>query len=183
MKKVNLLYLLILPFAFASCDNFLDKFDHFGIGNTFERSFNINVNPADVSSYTGFVSFDASDDATLDDNLDNIKEFDIESISYKITGFSGDKDAVANGMVKITSEGVDVGTSVAIGNVNFFDLNAESTEMELPLTQATYDGIKDAYLKNQKIKIEMSGDYIVSEPTEVEFTIYMTIEALIETPK
>jgi len=178
MKKINFLYLFILPFVFTSCD-FLEKFDHFGVGNTFERSFDINVNPTDLNTYTGFVSFDASDDATLDENLDDIKEFDIENIRYKITGFSGDDIAVANGTVKITSEGDVVGTSVTIGNVNFSDLYAEGTEMKLPLTQATYNAIKDAYLSKQKIKIEISGDYVVSEPTEVEFTIYMTVEALI----
>ena len=178
MKKLNSLYLSILLFAFLSCD-FLDKFDHFGVGNTFERSFIINVDPNDVNTYSGFVSFDASDDATLDENLDNIKEFDIENIRYKITGFAGDDVAVANGTVSITSEGEQVGTSVTFENVNFSDLYAEDMEMMLPLTQATYAAIKEAYLSKQKIEIEVSGDYIVREPTELEFTLYMTVDALI----
>ena len=52
--------------------------------------------------------------------------------------------------------------------------------MELPLTQATYDAIETAYRANQTLTVEASGDITgAREDLQVEFTIYMSIEATI----
>ncbi len=172
MKKSNLIYLLILPFIFSSCD-FLDKFDHFGVGNTFEESFQVSVPAGSVSSYAGSVSFDASDDATLEENLENIREFEVTSISLRITKTTTNT-VTADGSFAITSDGAPVGDPVTVN----LDLSSEE-EVILPLSTSTYRAVKDAYLAHQKITIAVAGS--VSEtPIDVEFTIYMAIEATID---
>jgi hypothetical protein len=174
MKKSNLIYLLVLPFIFSSCDDFFGKFDHFGVGNTFEESFSVSVNANDQTSYAGSVSFDASDDATLDENIDKISQFEVNRISVVITSFTGDPSTIASGSFTITSEGQPVGTPVSL------DLNLNSEEeVVLPFTDATFRAIKDAYLEKQKITITAEGS-VSSAPIEVEFTVYMTIEATID---
>ena len=179
MKKFKLLYFLILPFAFASCD-FLDKFDHFGVGNTFEGSFTINAAAGDSDSFSGSVEFAASDDATIGDNLQDIQEFEVVKISLRITEYTGDNSVVANGEFTISSNGLVVGTPVIVDNLNFSQVANLEQELILPLSAGTYNDIKEAYLNNQTLTITAEGDLSASETSvEAEVTIYMEISATI----
>ena len=182
MKKLNLLYLLILPFVFSSCD-FLDKFDHFSAGNTFEQTFEIEVEPGNSNSYSESTTFSVEDDATISDNIGDIESFDVNDISYKITNFSGDALATADGNITISAEGRTIGDPVSISGLSFSDLYNTGEEMSLPLTNATLIAIQDAYLNGDVLTITAEGSYLVEETTKVEFTIYMSIEALIKMAK
>lgn len=172
MKKPNLIYLLILPFVFSSCD-FLDKFDHFGVGNTFEESIAISVPEGTIQSYSGSVSFDASDDATLEENLDNIQEFEVISISIRVTKTTPHA-VTAEGSFSITSQGAPVGDPVDL----IIDLSSDE-EVILPLSSTTFRAIKDAYLANQAITITAAGS-VSDTPIDIEITVYMAIEATIK---
>lgn len=173
MKKSVLLFLFTLPFILTSCD-FLEKFDHFGVGNTFEKSFEISVPEGTTSSYEGSVIFQASDDATIDDNLNNIQEFEVNKISVKVTSFEGDPTATAVGHFEIRGDGNQlIGTPLSLN----LDLNSDE-EVELELLPSTLASIKDAYLNKEKIRVTANGS-VSSTPIDVEITIYMTIEATI----
>lgn len=179
MKKFKLLYLLILPFVISSCD-FLDKFDHFGVGNTFEESLTVNTPPGPAETFSGSVDFAASDDATLGDNLQDIQEFDITKISLRITKYTGDDSVFANGDFTFSYNGLVVGVPVVIDNLIFSQAESTGQEFILPLTSVTYKGIKDAYLNNQPITITIAGVCSASETdVEIEFTMYMEIAATI----
>jgi len=179
MKKLNFSYLLILPLVIFSCSTF-EKFDYFGIGNTFQESFEVDIPFSSNMSFFGSVEFSASDDPTIQDNIDNIQEFEVTQISLKITNYSGNPEAVANGNFMITSNGNSVGDAVQISNLNFAQLFASEELMELPLTQATYDAIKTAYLANQTLTIEASGEISgATESLQIEFTMYLSVEATI----
>ncbi len=179
MKKLNFIYLLILPLVIFSCSTF-DKFDYFGIGNTFQESFIVDIPYNNNMSFFGSVEFAASDDATIADNINNIQEFEVTQISLKITNYSGNPEAVGNGSFMVTSNDSNIGDAVQVENLNFAQLFASEELMELPLTQATYDAIKIAYLANQTLTVEASGDITgATEDLQVEFTIYMSIEATI----
>ncbi len=180
MKKLNFIYLLILPLVIFSC-NIFEKFNYFGIGNTFEESFEVDIPyNEDNMSFFGSVEFAASDDATIEDNINNIQEFEVTQISLKITNYIGNPEAVANGNFMVTSDNNNVGDAVQVDNLNFAQLFASEELMELPLTQATYDAIETAYRANQTLTVEASGDITgAREDLQVEFTIYMSIEATI----
>ncbi len=173
MKNKIIILLISLPFLFSSCDGFLDKFDHFGVGDTFEASFDVDLKSSEPGDFEGSVSFDATDDAVLDENLDNIDEFEVTRIGLQITSFDGVAGAMATGFVSISSNGENIGEPVALS----IDLNSDA-EMELPFTSGTFDEIKQAYLDNKVIEITGSGS-ISDVPAKVEFTIYMTVEATI----
>ncbi len=172
MKKSKFVYLLILPFVIFSCSSF-DKFDHFGVGNTFEESFEVVVPEGTVTSFEGAASFDASDDKTLEDNIDNISAFEVTRLSLKITKVNATK-VMAEGQVNITSDGKAVGDAI---NMNL-DLSSDK-EVVLEVNPNTFAAIKEAYLSKRKIKVTASGS-ISDTPIDVEFTIYMSIEATIE---
>ncbi len=172
MKKSKFIYLLILPLIIFSCDTF-DKFDHFGVGNTFEESFEVKVPEGSITTFEGSASFDASDDSTLNDNIDAITQFEVTRISMKITKVASTK-IMAEGEVSITSDGVPVGDPVSMN----LDLSSDE-EVLLAITPATFEAIKKAYLDKQKIKITASGS-VSDTPIDVEFTIYMSIEATIQ---
>lgn len=174
MKKSNLLCLLILPFVFASCD-FLDKFNHFGMGNTFEETFSISVSDGE-QSFSEDVSFDASDDATLEENFDKISHFEVTRISIRITSFEGDPTTMADMVVSITSKGETVGEPFAVPS---FNLNSEE-EILLDLSDPNFRAIEDAYLTNRTITMIATG-LISNTPVEVDFTVYMTVEATFDT--
>ena len=179
MKKINLLYILILPFVISSCD-FLEKFDHFGVGNTFEESFVIEASAGDGDTFSGSVEFSAQDDATIGDNLANIEEFDVTKISLRITKYTGDPTVVANGEFTVASNGLVVGTTVAITNLNFSDLASSEQELILPLSASTFSAIKEAYLNNQTLTVTAEGDISKSDTdVEAEVTIYMEVSATI----
>lgn len=181
MKKFKLLYLLILPFVILSCD-FLDKFDHFGVGNTFEESFTVNTPPGPAETFSGSVDFAASDDSTIGDNLgENMEEFDITKISLRITKYTGDVSVFANGDFTFSYNGLVVGVPVAIDNLIFSQAESTGQEFILPLTSGTYKDIKAAYLNNQPITITIAGVCSASETdVEIEFTMYMEIAATIK---
>ncbi len=178
MKYPNFIYLFILLTVF-SCSTF-EKFDHFGIGNTFEESFEVDIPFSNNMSFLGSVEFAASDDATIQDNIDNIQEFEVTQISLKITNYVGNSGAVGNGSFMITSNGNSVGDAVQVSNLNFTQLFASEELMELPLTQATYNAIETAYRANETLTIEASGEISgATENLQIEFTVYMSIEATI----
>ncbi len=182
MKYPNFIYLFILLTAF-SCSTF-EKFDHFGIGNTFEESFEVDIPLSNNMSFLGSVEFAASDDATIQDNIDknNIQEFEVTQISFKINNYVGNSGAVGNGSFMITSNGNIVGDAVQVSNLNFTQLFASEELMELPLTQATYDAIETAYRANETLTIEVSGEiFEATENLQIEFTVYMSVEATIKT--
>jgi len=180
MKKSKFVYLLILPFVIFSCSSF-DKFNQFGIGNTFDESFTVTV-PMSNQSFEGFVEFAASDDETIKDNIDNITAFEVTQISVKITNYSGNSEAVANGGFSVESEGVSVGDPVEISNLNLAQLYASQEYLALPLTNSTYSAIKEAYLANQTLTVTTNGGITgATEILEIEFTIFMSIEATIDT--
>ncbi|VAW26238.1 hypothetical protein MNBD_BACTEROID06-269 [hydrothermal vent metagenome] len=172
MKKLNFIYLLILPLVIFSCSIF-EKFNYFGIGNTFEESFTVVVSEGNITSFEGSASFDASDDATLEDNIGNITEFKVTRISLRITKVAP-ASIMATGEVYITSEGDSIGNPV---NMNI-DLSS-GEDIELDITPATFAAIEKAYLEKQKIKITAAGA-VSDTPIDVEFTIYMSVEATIQ---
>lgn len=182
MKKPFLLYLLIIPFIISSCD-FLDKFDHFGVGNTFEESFEISVPGGTAGSFSKTVEFSVTDDATVSDNLDNnnIQEFEVIRISLKITDYSsGDNDVIVNGELAITSNGFVVGEPVSIDNLNLSQAYNNDEELVLVLSSAHLNDIKEAYLGGTPLVLETSGSTTGSSvDIEAELTVYMSIEATI----
>lgn len=178
MKKHNLIYLFILPLFFIGCSNF-DKFDHFGIGNTFEQSFDVKVPDGSVTTFEGNASFAATDDEIIQENIDNISEFEVSRLSLKITRVAP-TSILAAGSISITTVDPISSAIIPVGdpiNINM-DLSSDE-EIELLMNLPTLEAVKTAYLGNQEINVTASGS--VSEtPIDVEFTIYMSIEATIQ---
>ncbi len=177
MKKSNLFYLLLLPFLFTNCNT--DKFDHFGVGNTYEKSFVVTV-PADAStnSFTGNTSFSADDDSTIKDNLENITDFDVTRVSLKITKFDGDPTTIGNGSVLITANSVEL-SSVNLVDLNFASMAQSGDELLLPLDEQDIIAINNAYLAGQTLMLEANGS-VNNVGFTAEFTIYVSIEASIQ---
>jgi hypothetical protein len=170
---------MLLPLVIFSCNTF-DKFDHFGIGNTFKKSFTVNIDPNNNLSFAKSVEFAASDDEVIENNIDNINKFKVTQISLSIEKYIGNNEAKANGYVRFQSGGKNIGDSVKIENLNFKQLFDSKKRLVLPLTEATYSAIKNAYLTNETIIITSNGAVdSVTEILEIEFGIFMTIEATI----
>lgn len=185
MKKLKFTYLLILPFIILSC-NTLNKFDHFGVGNTFDESFIVDIPFSENMTFSGSVEFAASDDDTIGDNIDDIEEFKVTQISVKISDFNGNPEAVANGHFFITSNtpngDIPVGEPISISNLIFSEVYNTDQLLELDLTPATFIAIQEAYLNNQTLTVQAVGDVTeATEDLEIEFTVYMSIEATIRT--
>lgn len=180
MKKPFVLYLLIIPFIISSCD-FLEKFDHFGVGNTFEESFEIGIPAGAGGSFAESVEFSVSDDATISDNIEHIQEFEVNRLSLKVTKYdNGDPNVIVNGILTVRSNGFDVGETIVIENLNLSQLYDNDEEVVLLLSDNHLNDIKEAYLGGTPLTFVASGD--VSESTTdvvAEITIYMSIDATI----
>ncbi len=179
MKKLKFIGLFILPMLIFSCSTF-EKFDQFGVGNTFDESFTVNIPQNSNMAFSGTVEFAASDDAIISDNLSDIQEFEVTQIGFKITNYVGNPEAVASGSFATTSDNINVGDSVMFSNLNFAQIFASEELMVLNLTSSTYDAIKTAYLNNQTLAVDVTGDIAgATEDLQIEFTVYMSIEATI----
>ncbi len=187
MKNLKASYLFILPLFIFSCSTF-EKFDHFGVGNTFDKSFIVNIPLSEQMTFSGSVEFAASDDNTIGDNVDNIEKFKVTQVNVKISDYKGNPEAVTNGNFFITSNTPDgdvpVGDPATISNLNFEEVYNADQLLELDLTPATFIAIQEAYLANQTLTVQAVGDITgATEDLEIEFTIYMSIEATIRTDK
>lgn len=179
MKKPFLLSLLVIPFLISSCD-FLEKFDHFGVGNTFEESFEIDIPANTGGSFAESVEFSVSDDATISENIQNIQEFEVNRISLKITEYTGDDNVIVNGLLITKSNGFEVVDPVLIENLNLSQAYENDEEVVLVLSDNQLDDIKEAYLGGTPLLLEATGS--VSESTSAinaEITLYMSIDATI----
>ena len=168
------LLILLLPLAFVSCD-FLDKFDHFSAGSTFDKSFTVNVG-ASETSFSGSAEFNATDDETISENIDRINDYKLKKLSFKITSYDGPSGATGSGQFSFSSLGSLLGSPIAVSNVNFGQLQASGDEVEVPLTDEVVLAVRDAYLNNQTITVEAGGE-VSDSPITMEFTVYMSIEA------
>ena len=180
MKKLTTyLFTALLIVAFTSCD-FLDKFDHFGAGNTFDESFTVTVDENDPD-FTGTVEFAATDDETIKENIDRISDYKLNKLSFVIDSYNGPSSSVGNGQFSFSSLGTPVGSPIVISNVNFAQLAASGEEFEIPITDAFVLAVGEAYLNNQTLTVEASGSISdLTEAASFDFTVYLSIEARID---
>lgn len=176
MKKSNLIYLLLFTVFFTSCDT--DKFNHFGVGNTFEKTFTVAL-PADATdnSFSGTVSFSAADDATIEDNLPNITDFNVTRVSLKINSFNGASGTIGNGTARATANSVEL-SSINLVDLDFAAMAQSGEELILPLNQQDIIAINNAYLAGQTIDFTASGS-VNKKGFTVEFSMFVSIEATI----
>lgn len=179
MKKLSIFSLVLIPVVLLSCD-FLDKFDHFSAGNTFEQSFSVTVDENDPS-FSGSVEFAATDDETINENIDKISDYKLDKLSFTIDSYNGPSNSAGNGQFTFASLGTTLGSPIVVSNVNFSELAASGVELEVPLTDEIVLAVRNAYLNNQTITIEASGEITnLTEPATFDFTVLMSIEARVE---
>lgn len=103
---------VIVFMAIFSCDK-LDELTEFDVTDSFATTINISISePSDESqTFTQNATLDIASNNEIADNLDLIQNITINAITYEISNYNGDDDAiVTNASLSFNTINIDVGT-------------------------------------------------------------------------
>jgi len=180
MKIIHSFFILSFFIPLVSCED-ISEFDHFTISNTFEESFSFSIDSLDLSNsrFDELIEFDIANDDSLSIYVNQVTDYKITNLGFKITSFEGNTNAKGSGQFAIISNGINIG-SVEFIALNFANLYSSGAEYKLNLPDAVILAIKNALLEEQIITMEVSGNVSSRPIDEVGVTVFMTVEARVE---
>lgn len=179
MKKLIILFLFGTILTMSGCDLFEDAGDV-----TFNRvlTANINVNAgAADQNIADVLLIDAENDAEVQKYADKIKEFKVNSITYKITNYNGPSPCqFTNGSMRFSQSATNAGNVVA--SVASLDLStAVGQDKDLGAASSVTTQIENFLKNDRKVYIHVAGNLSqvpVSFTLQVSFDVSVTANAL-----
>ncbi len=147
-----------------------------------EVTFGIYESKAEQNiTYSDVRVIDAADDEDIRDNLDKVKDWQVEEISYTIRNYDGDPSATFSGSMGFSRESSTSPTITAsVNNLKLNDLNNGAMQ-KLALSGTDLATMASWLDKDQKIKVYLSGvlsqgpvmfDLVVSAKIKIKAKIF-----------
>ncbi|MDN5201424.1 hypothetical protein QQ008_08630 [Fulvivirgaceae bacterium BMA10] len=108
MKKIGLnVGVLVIALAMFSCE---DDITSINLNSELEEEVNVSAGEGQ-SQFTQSVTIDATQDSDIQEYLGKIKEYQIESITYRIEDYQGDASTQFSGSLTIMPSGTATGNT------------------------------------------------------------------------
>lgn len=168
------LLLLVSMLCFTGCSLFEKDIEAEVKGTFFVNESTEGVN----IPYSEFIVIDATDDSDIRDNLDKIKDWSVQKISYSLNGFSGDPSTVFSGAMQLRSAGTTSGitsVSASVQNLNLADLSSSGAKNELNLSATDLATIAGWFDADERIEVFMQGT-LSQAPTSFNLVVYIELK-------
>lgn len=164
LKKTSpTLLILLLLFVVASC-------------SWFEKDLNLSTNisfkldrSADETPEFLLAGNKDMRDPNIEKHKDDIKAFDVNSLSFVVSNYTGEDDAVLNASLAFAPEGTnDFLTLGSISNANLKALAASGQEVNIPIADAaTKEILKSRIIGGDQLTFKFDGTTGVTPVTVV----------------
>ncbi len=182
MKNLNLKVIAAFLFAaiaflnFTNCNKLIDAFE---LNASFSEDVTINISPSDELSYTDTLTIDLSSNEDFANNADHVTQFTIRKISYVVTDYVGAEGISGSDTTTFYSENNQIGDPIIQTNVNFGELYASGNSVELPISQATIEGLTTVLKTTMKFTMITKGS-VTDKPVYTVMKVSAEINANVE---
>lgn len=167
----NFVY-IVLVIALVGCDK--DGFKLFDADVKLSKSFDVDV-PAEapLMTVTFGNTFDATTDPEIKSVVNRIDRYEVNSVSYSISEYSGEPTMLEEGIVTVKDDdGSELG-SVTITNVNLQALN-DAGEQVLPFEASEINQIEAALKEDNKLNLSFTAT-IDNKPVAFKLSTFIDL--------
>lgn len=174
MKKPSnrlLLFFSVMIIAVAGCSLLEQDIDA-------ELSDTIFVNETTQGQniqYSDEIILDATTDQDIEDNLNKIKDWRVEKISYSISGFIGDGGTTFSGNVIVRPQSGSGSVSTSVTNLDLKALSTSGEVRVLGFSETDLAKIAGWFDKEQIVVVEYNGT-LSQGPTSFNLTVYIDLK-------
>lgn len=130
--------------------------------------------------YSNTQTLDATSNAEVAKYKDKIKDFKVNSVTYKITNYTSTPPGTAvtfsNGKMSFGAVGAVSSTVATLGSLNLLAASTSGAEQTLTIDQAGLNSMASTLLADKKIDVKTSG---VLSTTPVSFKVETTFNVTI----
>ncbi len=162
--------LLVLSFALSSCDKVKDLAD-FDLDFSLDETFNVVNAEGDYSKTT---TINASDDGNISANLDKIKDYTVEKVTFTVSNLVADPAASVSDLM-FTLTGVTSGSNVGvtISDTNTLETLQALGAIDLEFGETTLEILKTMLVSGEDITVEV-GATVVDGPATFDLTLSLS---------
>ncbi len=139
------------------------------INGDLQKSFTVNITESDTTAVSEQFSVDASSNTEINKYLNNVKQYQVKKVTYKITNYTGSTDVdpvILNGTL-------DFGTvSASITNLNLQSASTSGTDYDTGLTQDDLNTLATEMKSGNSLSGDLKGS-VSGKP--VTFTVVVTV--------
>ena len=164
--------------GFNSC-NEVAKLVDFGIPMTFEEQLEMDISSTDDNVFENVMVIDASGNQDVKDNIDNIANFDIGKLTFKISSFTGNDAIVSDGFVQFFNDEGNIGNPISTGLIEFRKLTDSGNEVEIPVDNDLKNTLEEKLLNDQIFSMRIYGT-VSDKPMKADISVFITVEAKVK---
>ena len=174
--KRGLIFMAITAFiGLSSCDKVAELVD-FGIPMSKEQAFVIDITATDANTFDKVMDIDESGNQEVKDNIENISEFDIKKMAYKVTSYTGDPAIVGDGMIQFYNMYGNLGDPVSTGPIEFKTLSDSGAEVEISVSNELRSTLETKLLEDQAFSMRFYGT-VSGKPVRADMLMLVELEA------
>jgi len=176
-KPVFFGILLSITFlSFSNCNKLLDAFE---LNASFSEDVIIDISPNDDLSYSDELSIDLSTNEDFVNNADHVSQFTVKKISYVVTEYIGAEGILGSGITTFYNGASQIGDPIIQTDVNFGALYTSGASVDLPISQATIEGLTTVLKNTMKFKMITEG-LVSDKPVYVVMEVTAEVNANVE---
>ncbi len=171
MKTLKIITtLLALSFVLSSCEKVKDLVDT-PLDFSLDETFNVVDAAGDYSRST---TINASDDGNISANLDNIKDYTVDKVTFTVSNVDADPAAsVSNLMFTLTGVTSGSNVGVTISDTNTLETLQALGAIDLDLGDDLLEIIKAMLASGEDITVEV-GATVVDGPATFDLTLSLS---------
>ncbi|MCG8317926.1 MAG: hypothetical protein MI921_00360 [Cytophagales bacterium] len=166
MKKIIKKFgFLVAVFAVLSCD---DDIAEININSDLTEQIAVSATEANQNiAYE--TTIDAKSDSDILENLEKIKEYQIESVTFRVTDYQGPETANLSGALSVGNASTTFSADISSLNIKLF----ADEDYTISLSEEQLDALEKILLDSNQLKINFSGS--VSE-APLSFILNVTVK-------
>lgn len=161
----------------TACNEIKD-IENFAVDHTFEKSVVLDLKANDPNAFFNDFTFETADQQEFKDNLAEISNYAIKTVTYRIADFSGEESITSVGMIQFMEGNNTIGNAIDLGTIQFNSLFNSGETIEIPVSDELKNAIQDNLLNTNSITVRIGGE-VSDTPVKAEFVLAIEIEALV----
>ena len=154
---------LVAIFVVLSCN---DDITEININSDLTEEIPVNATEADQNiAYEAMI--DAKEDSDILENLDKIKEYQIEEVTFRVADYEGPETANLSGTLSVGNSLTSFSADIPSLNIKLF----ADEDYTIALSEEQLDALESILLESNQLKVTFSGS--VSE-APLSFTLLVT---------
>jgi len=119
------------------------------------------------------------DNADFKENLAQISDYSVKSLTYYISTYAGDANTSATAAIQFFNGTDAIGAPIDLGTIAFKQLLDAGTVVDIPVSDGLKQDIEDNLLNKHSITIQFVGE-VSDAPVLSDIVMALELEALVK---